>query len=85
MSAHKKFAAFLYSAYVRSEKTQEEFSTELGLSVRHFQNLVSHSAEPRLSTAVRIAEILDYDLNLLKETASNPDATENSKVPSKRG
>lgn len=75
-SAEKNFAKLLKQYRIINDLTQDEMAYRCGLSTRHYQNLEAGKVNPSLTTVIRIATVLDLDLNCLKVTGEFNDEFE---------
>lgn len=75
-SAEKNFAKLLKQYRIINDLTQDEMAYRCGLSIRHYQNLEAGKVNPSLTTVIRIATVLDLDLNCLKVTGEFNDEFE---------
>ena len=75
-SAEKNFAKLLKQYRIINDLTQDEMAYRCGLSTRHYQNLEAGKVNPSLTTLIRIATVLDLDLNCLKVTGEFNDEFE---------
>ena len=75
-SAEKNFAKLLTQYRIINDLTQDEMAYRCGLSTRHYQNLEAGKVNPSLTTVIRIATVLDLDLNCLKVTGEFNDEFE---------
>lgn len=66
MSIHKKFSSILYQYRTQRHYTQRYMAELCGVSLRHYQDLELGHSVPSLTTAIRIASVLDFSLDLLK-------------------
>lgn len=76
-SAAKNFAKLLKQYRIMNDLTQDEMAFRCGLSTRHYQNLEAGKVNPSLTTVIRIATVLDLDLNCLKVINEFNDEFEN--------
>ena len=53
--------------------TQQQVAEMAGISLRQYQELEAGHGQPRLSTAVQIAAVLDIDLNAMRDEAASKD------------
>ena len=75
-SAEKNFAKLLKQYRIINDLTQDEMAYRCGLITRHYQNLEAGKVNPSLTTVIRIATVLDLDLNCLKVTGEFNDEFE---------
>lgn len=66
MSVKSEFAHMLYHRRVELQLKQKDVSEAADITDRHYQDLELGKAEPRLSTALRLAKALDFSLDALK-------------------
>lgn len=67
MSVKSSFAQMLYNGRVAKHWTQRQTAENCGISLRHYQDLELGITDPKLSTAVRLAVVLETRLDTLKE------------------
>lgn len=70
MSVKNSFAQMLYNGRVAKYWTQRQTAENGGISLRHYQDLELGITDPKLSTAVRLASVLEIRLDTLKEEDS---------------
>lgn len=66
MSVKSSFAEMLYNGRVAKHWTQRQAAENGGVSLRHYQDLELGITDPKLSTAVRLASVLEIELDSLK-------------------
>ena len=68
MSVKSSFAEMLYNGRVAKHWTQRQAAENSGVSLRHYQDLELGITitDPKLSTAVRLASVLEIELDSLK-------------------
>lgn len=69
MSVKSSFAQMLYNGRATKHWTQRQTAENCGISLRHYQDLELGITDPKLSTAVRMAAVLDLELDTLKSEA----------------
>lgn len=69
MSVKSSFAEMLYNGRIAKQWTQRQTAEHCGVSLRHYQDLELGITDPKLSTAVRMAAVLDFKLDALKSEA----------------
>lgn len=67
MSVKSSFAEMLYNGRVARHWTQRQTAEKCAISLRHYQDLELGITDPKLSTAVRMATVLDVQLDDLKD------------------
>lgn len=92
MSIKKDFSNLLYQARKEKKLTQEQAAELCKISTRHYQDIEIGRVNPKLTTAVRLASVLEISLNELKPGNTNqPDCylylvtVENRKSSEKSG
>jgi transcriptional regulator with XRE-family HTH domain len=66
------FAASILCRRAEKSLTQQQTAEMAGISLRQYQELENGRCQPRLDTAIRLAAVLNIDLNLLRD--EQPDA-----------
>lgn len=66
MSVKSAFAHTLYQRRKELNLKQRDVSEAVEISDRHYQDLEMGKAEPRLTTAFRLAQALDFSLDEIK-------------------
>ena len=56
----------LYNGRIAKQWTQRQTAEHCGVSLRHYQDLELGITDPKLSTAVRLASVLEIKLDYLK-------------------
>lgn len=67
MSVAICFAKMLYKSRTEQKLTQLEAAELCHISLRHYQSLELGKTDPKLSNAVRIAEVMHFSLDNLKD------------------
>lgn len=62
----RTFADVLYLARTQRALTQKQTAEAVGLSSRQYRDLELGKADPRLSTAIRLASFFDISLDTLR-------------------
>ena len=71
MSIKKDFSNLLYQARKEKKLTQEQAAELCKISARHYQDIEIGRVNPKLTTAVRLASVLEISLNELKPGNTN--------------
>lgn len=66
MSVKSEFAHTLYRRRKELDLKQRDVAEAVDISNRHYQDLEIGKAEPRLTTACRLAQALDFSLDEIK-------------------
>lgn len=66
MSVSGKFSDVVYQRRTSYHLTQKEVAEYSGISIRHYQDLEMGRSSPSLATALRLAVVLDFSLDLFK-------------------
>lgn len=66
MPKPRTFADTLYLARTQRALTQKQTAEAVGISARQYRDLELGKADPKLSTAIRLADFLDIALDTLR-------------------
>lgn len=67
MSLQNEFGRIVQEKRAEKDYTQEELAEKADITVRHMHTVEYGEAEVGLRTATALADILDIDLNILKQ------------------